>query len=101
MVAFEWTADLECEPSDLGPVVRVVHWRCTGREGGRDAAVYGSQRLGEPDPSNFLDAPDEITSEVIRAWVGDGAAAAEEAVTVQLSVIAERAAQQLLAAPVE
>lgn len=99
MTQFEWTAELACEPSAHGPVARVLHWRCTARDGGHEGAVCGARRLGEVDPEHFLQVPGDITGAVIRAWLGGEAGQAEAAAADQLAVLAQRAAQQLLSAP--
>jgi hypothetical protein len=87
--SYTWTAELECiDEGELVNVARIMNWRCTGVLDGLDMAACGSKALGEPSPDNFVPAPDDITSTVVREWVGD-----ELADEVEATLAAALAAQ--------
>lgn len=83
---FTWTAELECvNVGELVNVARTMHWRCTGVLAGLDLAVSGSRPLGDPSPDNFVPAPEEITSAVVRAWMGEDADEVETGLAAALA----------------
>lgn len=101
-VTFSWSAELECiDVADLSGVVTTLHWRCTGALDGLDAAATGRVALGPPSPDNFAPAPDGITSDLIRAWVGEGADHVEQVLAEQLSAAAAQPPITRLSAPVQ
>lgn len=86
---FSWSAELECvDMADLSGVITTMHWRCVALLDGADLAASGSVRLGEPSPDHFVPAPDGITSDLIRSWVGDEAAGVEATLAAQLAAAA-------------
>jgi hypothetical protein len=83
---FTWTAELECvDVGELVNVARTMHWRCTAVLDGLDLAACGSKTLGDPSPDNFIPAPDDITSDVVRAWMGDEANGVEAVLASSLA----------------
>lgn len=98
---FSWSADLDCvDDGKLSNVIRRLHWRCTGVLGGLDLAATGALDLGAPSPKNFVPAPEGITSDLIRSWVGDEAEATERALSEQLLDMAAQPEVKRFGAPV-
>lgn len=98
---FSWSAELECvDMADLSGVVTTMHWRCTGVLEGLDVAASGCVELGPPSPDNFVPAPEGITSDLIRAWVGEEAGEIEASLEKQLSGISTQLRPTRLYAPV-
>lgn len=98
---FSWSAELECvDMADLSGVVTTMHWRCVAVLDGADLAAAGSVRLGEPSPDHFVPAPDGITSDLIRSWVGEQADGIETTLADQLAAAANALEVTRLFAPV-
>lgn len=97
---FTWSADLDCiDEGKLSNVIARLHWRCTGVLGDLDLAATGAVELGAPSPRNFVPAPEGITSDLIRAWVGAEADAVEAGLAEQLRATAAQPEVRRFSAP--
>ena len=99
---FIWTAELEC--IDIGELINVatkMHWRCTGINNGNDLAHAGLKVLSGYSEDNFIPAPEGITSDTIRLWMGEEADSIEESIWQELLNIEISPTISIIAVPLE
>lgn len=70
MTTFNWIISaLDCAPSEDGHnnVVKTVHWRCHGEDGGATGSTYAT--CGLPAPEGAFVAYDSLTPETVLGWI--------------------------------